>query len=151
MAAFFAFLHHLAAFALVGAVAVELVLLRGELSVASARKLQATDAVLGAAALLLLVVGLLRVFLFEKGAAHYFHSVPFLVKLGLFTVLLLASISPTIEFLSWKTALKQGAVPAVAPAKLRTLRRILHLELAGVVVILLCAALMARGVGHFGT
>ena len=127
MAAFFAFLHHLAAFALVGAVAVELVLLRGELSVASARKLQATDAVLGAAALLLLIV-LLRVFLF-----------------------VLASISPTIEFLSWKTALKQGAVPAVAPAKLRTLRRILHLELAGLVVILLCAALMARGVGHFGT
>ena len=128
MAAFFAFLHHLAAFALVGAVAVELVLIRGELSVASARKLQATDGVLGAAALLLLIVGLLRVFLF-----------------------VLASISPTIEFLSWKTALKQGAVPAVAPAKLRTLQRILHLELAGLVVILLCAALMARGVGHFGT
>jgi putative membrane protein len=151
VAAFFAFLHHVAAFALVGAVAVEFVLIRGELSVASARRLQATDAVLGAAALLVLVVGLLRVFLFEKGAGYYFHSVPFLVKLGVFIVLLLASISPTIEFLSWKAALKRGAVPAVAPAKLRTLRRILHWELAGVVVILLCAALMARGVGHFGT
>jgi len=151
VAAFFAFLHHLAAFALVGAVAVEFVLIRSELSVASARRLQATDAVLCAAAVLVLVVGLLRVFLFEKGAAYYFHSVPFLVKLGVFIVLVLASIPPTVEFLSWKKALKQGAVPAVAPAKLRTLRRILHLELAGVVVILLCAALMARGVGHFGT
>jgi putative membrane protein len=151
MAAFFAFLHHLAAFALVGAVAVEFVLIRSELSVASARRLQATDAVLGAAALLVLIVGLLRVFLFEKGAAYYFHSVPFLVKLSVFIVLLLASISPTIEFLSWKKALKQGQVPAVAPAKLRALRRILHWELAGVVVILLCAALMARGVGHFGS
>ncbi|MFL6564486.1 MAG: DUF2214 family protein, partial [Burkholderiales bacterium] len=62
----------------------------------------------------------------------------------------LASISPTVEFLSWKKALRQGAVPVVAPAKLRTIRRILHWELAGVVVILLCAALMARGIGHVG-
>ena len=151
MAALLAFLHHLAAFTLVAAVAVEFVLIRGELSLVSARRLQATDAVLGMAVLLVLVVGLLRVFLFEKGAAYYFHSAPFLVKLGVFIVLVLASISPTIEFLSWKGALKQGAVPAVLPAKLRTIRRILHWELAGAVVILLCAALMARGIGHIGT
>jgi putative membrane protein len=151
MAAFFAFLHHLAAFTLVGAVAVEFVLIRSELSLASARRLQATDAVLGGAAVLVLVVGLLRVFVFEKGAAYYFHSVPFLVKLGVFIVLVLASIPPTVEFLSWKKALKQGSVPAVAPAKLRAIRKIIHWELVGVAVILLCAALMARGIGHLGS
>jgi uncharacterized membrane protein len=31
-----------------------------------------------------------------------------------------------------------------------TIRRILHLELVGVVLILLCAALMARGIGFSG-
>jgi uncharacterized membrane protein len=36
----------------------------------------------------------------------------------------------------------------VAPATLRTLRMVVHAELAGIVVILLCAALMARGVGY---
>ena len=39
MVAFFAFLHHLAAFALVAALAVEFVLIKSELSLANARKL----------------------------------------------------------------------------------------------------------------
>ena len=38
-------------------------------------------------------------------------------------------------------------VAAVHPARVRTMRRIVHAELAAVVVILLCAALMARGIG----
>lgn len=72
---------------------------------------------------------------------------PFIAKLALFVVVALASIYPTVEFVSWKKALKQGAVPAVAPGKLRAIRAVIHWELAGVVLILLCAALMARGVG----
>jgi putative membrane protein len=75
---FLAFLHHLAAFALVAALTVELVLLNGELTLKSARRLQMIDAVYGASAGLLLLVGLLRVFYFEKGAAYYFHSAPFI-------------------------------------------------------------------------
>ncbi len=69
MSTLFAFLHHLCAFTLVSAIAIEFTLLRQELSVSSARRLLATDLVLGIAAGLLLVIGLLRVFLFEKGAA----------------------------------------------------------------------------------
>ena len=150
MVSFFAFLHHVAAFTLVGALAVEFVLIRGELRVASARRLLVTDQVFGAAAGAVLVLGLLRVFYFEKGAAYYFHDVPFIAKLSLFAVLGLLSIYPTLEFLSWRAALKQGQVPSAAPTKLRAIRAIIHWELVGVVVILLCAALMARGVGYFG-
>ena len=40
---------------------------------------------------------------------------------------------------------------ALEPAKLRAIRRIVHRELAGVVGILLCAALMARGIASTGT
>lgn len=80
MAALFAFLHHLAAFTLVGAVAVQFVLIRGALDAANARRLSAADAVLGLSALTVLIVGLLRVFYFEKGASYYFHSVPFIVR-----------------------------------------------------------------------
>ena len=43
MSTLFAFLHHLAAFTLVAAIAVEFTLIRQELTLASARKLQATD------------------------------------------------------------------------------------------------------------
>jgi putative membrane protein len=76
MSTLFAFLHHLAAFTLVGALAVEFVLIGQELSLATARRLTAADAVLGAAAGILLIVGLLRVFFFEKGAAYYFQATP---------------------------------------------------------------------------
>lgn len=145
MTVLFAFLHHLTAFTLVGALAVEFVLIKQELTVITARKLAVTDAVLGASATVLLVAGLLRVFYFEKGAAYYFHNHAFLAKFSLFVVVALLSIVPTIEFLSWRKALKAGQVPAVAAPKLKRLRMIIHVELAAVVIILLCAAIMAKG------
>ena len=150
MAAFLAFLHHLAAFALASAVAVQFVLIRSELNAANARRLSAADAVLGLSALTVLIVGLLRVFYFEKGASYYFHSAPFIAKLSLFAVIGLASIYPTVEFLSWGKSLKQGRAPDVSPRKLRAIRAVIHWELAGIVFLILFAALMARGVGYFG-
>ena len=145
MTVLFAFLHHLAAFTLVGALAVEFVLIKQELTVTTARKLAVTDAVLGASAGVLLVAGLLRVFYFEKGAAYYFHSHAFLTKFALFVIIALLSIVPTVEFLSWRKAIKQGQPPAVAAPKLKRLRMIIHVELAAVVLILLFAAIMAKG------
>jgi len=137
MIVLFAFLHHLAAFTLVAAIALEFVLLRGELTIWNARRLQVADMVLGMAATILLLVGLARVFWFEKGATYYFHSHAFLMAL--------LSIVPTIEFLSWRKAVEAGQVPVVAAAKLKRVRMIVHIELAAIVLILLCAAMMAKG------
>ena len=145
MTVLFAFLHHVTAFTLVAAVAIEFVLLRGELTLWAARRLQVTDAVLGIAATVLLLVGLSRVFWFEKGAAYYFHSHAFLTKFSLFIIVALLSIVPTLEFLSWRKATKAGEAPVVAAGKLKRVRMILHIELAAVVLILLCAAIMAKG------
>lgn len=145
MIVLFAFLHHLAAFTVVAAVAVEFVLLRGELTLWTARRLQAVDAVLGAAATLLLLVGLARVFWFEKGAAYYFHNHAFLGKLSLFVIVALLSIVPTLRFLSWRKAVQAGQVPVVDAGTLKRVRMIVHIELAAIVLILLCAAIMAKG------
>jgi putative membrane protein len=145
MTTLFAFLHHLCAFTLVSAVAIEFALIRSELTLSSARRLQVTDLVLGIAAGALLVVGLLRVFLFEKGADYYFHSHAFLTKFGLFIVVGLLSIIPTMEFLSWRGALKAGQVPVVSTKKLKLVTAVIHGELLAIVVIVLCAAIMARG------
>ena len=150
MVSLFAFLHHVAAFVLVAALAVEFVLIDGDLTVRKARKLLVADLVFGVSAGAVLVVGLLRVFLFEKGAAYYFHSVPFIAKISLFAVVGVLSIYPTKTFLSWRESLKQGLVPAVAPQRIAFIRRLMHWELAAIVAILLCAALMARGVGYLG-
>jgi putative membrane protein len=145
MTVLFAFLHHLAAFALVAALAVELVLIRQELTLATARRLQVADMIFGIAAGVLLVAGLARVFWFEKGAAYYFGSHAFLAKFSLFVVVGLLSIGPTIAFLSWRKSVKQGQAPVVPEPKIRSLRMIIHTELAAVVLILLFAAIMAKG------
>jgi putative membrane protein len=140
MNAFMAFLHHVAAFAVIGAIAVEFVLIRDELNARTVRRLAAADALLGVSAGVLLVVGLLRVFYFEKGAAYYFGNSAFIVKLALFVLIALLSIYPTVKFVRWR---KKAPDPAAVPA----IRRILHIELIGVAVILLAAALMAKGIG----
>ena len=150
MAALLAFLHHVAAFTLVSAFAIEFVLIRHELTLKNARALLVADLVAGASAGAVLVVGLLRVFFFEKGAAYYFHSVPFLAKLTLFMLVALLSIYPTREFLSWRQSLKEGRAPVVDPIKQRAIRSVLHVELAAIVLLVLNAALMARGIGYAG-
>jgi putative membrane protein len=105
----------------------------------------ATRSFNGAAAGLLLVVGLCRVFFFEKGAAYYFHSHAFLTKFSVFIVVALLSIVPTVEFLRWRKPVRAGQVPAVSEARLKLVSRIIHGELAAIIIILLCAAIMARG------
>jgi putative membrane protein len=94
-----------------------------------------------------LVVGLLRVFYFEKGAAYYFQNYAFLAKLGLFLLVALLSIYPTVVFIRWGRYLKRGQLPMLDAKRARTLRALIHWELAAVVLLLLCAALMARGIG----
>ena len=145
MATLFAFLHHVCAFTLVSAVAIEFALIRGELTLSSARRLQVTDTVLGMAAGVLLLVGLARVFLFEKGADYYWHSHAFLAKFSIFIVIGLVSIVPTLEFLSWRAPLEKGQVPSISAKQLRLVTAIIHGELFAFVVILLCAAIRARG------
>lgn len=147
MSAFFAILHHLAAFTLFAALVVELVLLKPQLTLREARTLQGADIAYGIAAGVLLLAGLHRVFLFEKGATYYFHTWTFNLKFGLFILIGLISIIPTIEFLRWRAGTKRGEAPQLAPERLRKLRLIVHLELVGLAVIIICAVLMARGVG----
>jgi putative membrane protein len=145
-----AFLHHAAAFLIVGVLTAELVLLRSELTLASARTLLRIDAAYGIAALVLLVVGFLRVFYTEKGADYYFHSGSFIVKIALFLIVALLSIYPTLQFLGWRKSLARGEAPALdAPVRAR-LRMLVHVELTLLFVIMLSAAMMARGIGFIG-
>jgi len=145
-----AFLHHAAAFLLVGVLTAELVVLKGDLSPVSARSLLRIDAAYGIAAAVLLLVGFLRVFYTEKGPVYYFHSGTFLLKIGLFLIVGLLSIYPTLQFLRWRGELRAGRAPALDATVRRRVRVILHIELTLLFVIMLCAAMMARGIGYFG-
>ena len=105
--ALMAFLHHVAAFSVVGALVAEVVLFKLPLDIVKARRVQRADQIFGAAATVLLIVGLLRVLYFEKGAGYYFSNGFFLAKLTLFIVAALISIYPTVVFISWNRAIKR--------------------------------------------
>lgn len=150
MAVFVAFVHHLAAFVLFAAIFMELVLVKGELTAWSARKILLYDLIYGIAAALLVIAGTFRALSFEKGAHYYLHSIPFLVKIATFALVGLLSIYPTRRFFGWRPLLKRGETPVLDPAERERIASIIHIELTGVAIILLCAAMMAKGVGYFG-
>jgi len=147
LSALVAFVHHLGAFALVSAIAAEFLLTRGEINLLSARRLLTVDLILGLAAATVLTAGVLRVLFFEKGLDYYLHNHAFLAKMGLFVAVGVLSVKPTRQFLSWRAVIARGDAPAIDADSTRTIRRIIHFELTGAVLILLCAALMAKGLG----
>jgi putative membrane protein len=148
--AIMAFLHHAAAFTVVTALGVEVALFKPPLTLVQARRVLITDTIFGASATALLIVGLLRVFFFEKGAAYYFRDAFFVTKLSLFVIAALISIYPTVLYLSWRKPLQNGVVPEVSDAQRKRARMCLMLELTAVLGIVFCAPFMARGFGYFG-
>jgi putative membrane protein len=144
----FASLHHLAAFTVVAMLAVEVATFKSPFSAAQARRMQRIDMIFGMSATVLLIVGLMRVTWFEKGPSYYWHDLYFLIKFGAFVVAALISIYPTVVILSWTQSVKADRAPPITEACVRRVRRCLMLELTAIVVILPCAALMARGFGY---
>jgi putative membrane protein len=145
--AFMAFLHHLAAFTLVGTLIYEHTAFRKDITFAEARRLQRMDLVYGISAGVVLIIGLLRVFYYEKGAPFYAQNLFFWTKMAGFALVALLSIYPTIRFLSWNKFFAKNQVPEISDRDAARIKLILRLELVAIAVILLSAALMARGVG----
>src|SRR5258705_11081443 len=145
--AIMAFLNHLAAFNLVGTLIYEHTAFRKDITFAEARRLQRMDLVYGISAGFVLIVGLLRVFYFEKGAPFYAHNLFFWTKMAGFALVALLSIYPTIRFLSWNKFFAKNQVPEISDQDAARIKLILRLELVAITVILLSAALMARGIG----
>jgi putative membrane protein len=145
-----AFIHHIAAFLVFATLMLELVLLRNELTLSSARSIARMDMVYGISATVLLVAGFVRVFYTEKGSAYYFESGSFLLKLTLFIVVGVLSIYPTVRFLRWRKALREQRVPPLDDGTRRKMRMVIHIELTLIAIIILMAIMMARGLWYFG-
>lgn len=140
-------LHHIAAFAVTATLVYEFLAFRKNLTVQESRRILGVDAAYGISAGILIVVGLLRVFFFEKGSAFYLNNSMYWVKMGLFILVGLLSIYPTVRFLKWRTALNENNAPEIADDEYKRIRLLLHLELTCIVLILFIAPLMARGIG----
>ena len=139
--------HFLAFFAMAAALVTELILLSEDVDTRRARRIRRADMVYGVAALAIIVFGLLRVYYFEKGPDYYFNNLWFIAKLVVFVLVGILSSIPTRRFLSWRKSLKNGKAPVLSDADTRKLRLIIHAQLTGIAIILLCAALMAHGLG----
>ena len=145
--ALLAYLHYISIFTMIGFLTAEAVVLRPGMTPEIRQRLARYDAVFGFAALAVLVTGLLRVFYGAKGYTFYVHNPVFHVKVGLFILVGLLSIIPTITILRWK---KQGKtlpdfVPT--PSEIAKTRRWVMIESHLIIFIPLAAVLMARGIG----
>jgi len=145
--AFMAFLHHLFAFTLVATVVYEFIAYRKGMSVEEARRIQRADIMYGISAGILLVVGLLRVYFFEKGPAFYNQNPFFWVKMTAFIIVGLLSIDPTVRYIRWNKIVKENIAPEISDSEFKRTRILLWLEVIGLAVVLFSAAFMARGIG----
>lgn len=145
-----AYLHYLSIFLLFALLALEHQLFKRPLDLPRARSLMRIDIAYALSAGLVLASGAARLVWYGKGPAYYLHNSLFHAKLGLFILIALLSILPTLVFLNWRNDLRAGQVPQVS-ARLGTLVIMtIRLELLLLLILPLLAALMARGFGVIG-
>ena len=82
-----------------------------------------------------------------KGGDFYFNAWPIYVKIGLFLVVGLISIKPTLAYIRWKKAFEQDASWAVPAAEHTAMRKLVMIEVHIGALIPLVAVIMARGLG----
>ena len=145
--ALFSWLHFLAAFGIVSTIFFEWQTMSRTPSRIEAIRLQRCDAVYGICAAVILIVGFTRVYYFEKGAAYYFSNPYFSAKLWLFALIGLLSIYPTVRFIKWRRQTRQGLAPTLSGREYQLIMWALRAELVLLVALVLCASLMARGIG----
>ncbi len=142
--------HLLAILTMVVFIASEAATCRPEwLNAAIVERLAAIDRVYGLAAVAVFLTGLARVFWGAKGGAYYAGNWLLWTKLGLFLVIGLLSIRPTITFLRWRRVLRaDGTLPT--PEQVRRTRKQVMRQAHLIPVVALAAVFLARGYGHQG-
>jgi putative membrane protein len=139
-------LHWWLVFGLIAALVLEVGYCRGAMDAATIRRLARIDMLYGIFALLLVIVGFGRAMHGAKGWAFYSGNPVFWTKIALFALLGLLSIGPTVKFLRWKKATRNGG--SIDAAQAASVRKWLHAELALLIPIPVAAAFMARGIGY---
>lgn len=140
------FAHFLCIFLLASLLAGEAILLRKSLSRERVAQIQSVDRWYGISAGLVIATGLLLVFFGLKGAAYYAHNAIFWVKMALFLCIALISIVPTVEYVRWnKNPAADGSI-LLEDGEYRRLRTLLWAQIGILVLLPLCAALMANGI-----
>jgi len=143
---FLRYIHFVSIFAIVGALVSEHLLLKKEVTRAELYRLSKIVAVYGIASVVLVSVGLtLWLGSVGKPAIYYTKNWIFLTKVGLFSLIGILSIYPTVFFIKNRKGDTDELVKIPS-----SIFWMLRLELLLLFVLPLLAGLMARGVGFFG-
>jgi putative membrane protein len=139
-----AFIHYVAIMLLIASLLGEHLVLKQALTAAEARTLQRLEIIYGGSAALVLVTGIMRMYL-EKGTAYYLQNGPFHALLGVFVVVALLSIYPTVVFLRWRADTRAGRGQQLAAGQLKKLQMILRVEMTLMLLAPFFATWMAHG------
>lgn len=144
-----AYLHYLSFMLAFGALVVESLTLKKDLSLKDAWRVLIADAIYGLSATAILITGVLRVIYFGKGSDYYLSNPVFYTKVGIFVVVSFLSLYPTFSFLSWIKDLRDNQPPKLELLQVQRLSWLIKGELAGLAIIPLFAAILARGIRLF--
>ncbi len=144
----FAYAHFIAAFGIAATLFFEWFTFSKAPTATEARRLALADRWYGLFAGLLLVVGFVRAYAYEKGLDFYLATPFFHLKLTLFVLIGLASIYPTIRFARWRPDILAGRAPVVSEAQYKLISHLLSAQMVLLALVLLSASLMANAVGR---
>lgn len=137
-------LHHIALLVMIGVLYTEYTLLRQDDIRPHIATLSRIDLFYGLAALTLIAAGLARVFVYGKGLDFYLATPFFHAKMTAVVLVALLSIPPTLQFIRWRRAERDGTL-SIDPAIHKRMRRFVAIEAHLVFIIPILAVLMARG------
>jgi putative membrane protein len=124
--------------------------LREPLTLDSLRRTFRADTLWAVAALLWVVTGLWRMLGgLEKAREYYEMNHIFMLKMGLFVLLLALEAWPMITLIRWRREVRRGQSPAMfAPvSKARRIATLSHVQALILVLMIFAAVSMARGYG----
>lgn len=141
------FLHFAFVLVMAGALSAELFVLRLPVTAPVARLLLRIDLFNGISAVGLIVAGVSRVVWGAKGWEYYSGQPFFWVKMVVFGLIGLISIAPTRAFFKWVRLARADANFVAPDNEAKLMRRAIMVEVHLLTLVILFAALMARGLG----
>ncbi|MEO1655082.1 MAG: DUF2214 family protein [Bacteroidota bacterium] len=140
------YIHFICVFLIVASLSGEFLLLKKELTRKEIKRLFQLDNLYGISTIVLLGAGFTLWLAIGKPAEFYSKNWIFHLKIGLFALMGILSIYPTLFFRQQR----KGNDPEEMVTIPHLVLRLVRLELIILVFIPLTASLMARGVGYFG-
>ena len=138
------YLHFISILAVVSTVIAEHLLLKNAMTREEVRRVSIIDAIYGVSALSVVVIGLNLWFFVGKPAEYYSSNWVFHLKVGLFLIVGLLSIIPTLFFIK-----NRKGNPKETIALPKHIKWLIRIELLILFVLPLLASMMAHGVGAF--